>query len=228
MRAMGERGGSRSGGAGGGGVRLDGQEGGRTRELFNAFALNSDEEDESDDEARTEDPGPRKSVQRKRASIEMHEGPFVRLLSLSFSHSSFPCTDASPFPVAARCRSRSSRRPFPPSGLFLCCHPHRRTLPPRRRRAPYPRRARTTSEAGVLGLRKRTVSSAGRRRSSSSTRLRRVGAESIILFQPFLRFLLFLLPSFSSRGSRVGVRGRRHSFADTREGKEKKKERKRG
>jgi kexin len=85
MRSMDGRGGR--GGSGSGGVRLGGGEG-RTRELFNAFALNSDEEDEdgSDGEGRTEDPGPRKSVQRKRASIELQEGPFrdsfVRLYPL--------------------------------------------------------------------------------------------------------------------------------------------------
>ncbi|GAA5868481.1 hypothetical protein JCM8547_006287 [Rhodosporidiobolus lusitaniae] len=54
-----------------GGVRLAGGEGGRTKELFNAFALNSDdEEEESDDEGRA------RGVTRKRASIEMQEGPF--------------------------------------------------------------------------------------------------------------------------------------------------------
>ncbi|BGP13946.1 hypothetical protein JCM10213_005530 [Rhodosporidiobolus nylandii] len=56
-------------GGGGGGVRLAGHESGRTKELFNAFALNSDEEDESEDE------GPGRPV-RKRASIELQEGPF--------------------------------------------------------------------------------------------------------------------------------------------------------
>lgn len=91
MRAM-ERG-SR------GGVRLGGAEGdrqggnGRTRELFNAFALDSDAEDDEDEEedegGRIEDPGPRKSIQRKRASIEMNEGLFVRPVFLPL----FPPSD---------------------------------------------------------------------------------------------------------------------------------------
>ncbi|GAA6016514.1 hypothetical protein JCM10207_002823 [Rhodosporidiobolus poonsookiae] len=57
-------------------VRLQGQEGerGRTRELFNAFALDSDEEEDDEDEARGAER--RGSVTRKRAEIELQEGPF--------------------------------------------------------------------------------------------------------------------------------------------------------
>ncbi|GAA5841986.1 hypothetical protein JCM11251_001437 [Rhodosporidiobolus azoricus] len=59
-------------------VRLGGEEGerrgGRTKELFNAFALDSDEEDEDEDDIG----GRRASGQatRKTAAIELQEGPF--------------------------------------------------------------------------------------------------------------------------------------------------------
>ncbi|GAA5888096.1 hypothetical protein JCM6882_000279 [Rhodosporidiobolus microsporus] len=58
-------------------VRLGGAEGeragggGRTKELFNAFALDSDEDDDED-----EDEGGARTAQRRTAAIELQEGPF--------------------------------------------------------------------------------------------------------------------------------------------------------
>ncbi|GAA5987157.1 hypothetical protein JCM11641_002149 [Rhodosporidiobolus odoratus] len=71
MSAM-ERGRVRlSGGGGGDGAGEEGRRGsGRTRELFNAFALNSDDEDENESDSK------RPPTTRKRASIELQEGPF--------------------------------------------------------------------------------------------------------------------------------------------------------
>ncbi|GAA6027029.1 hypothetical protein JCM8097_006052 [Rhodosporidiobolus ruineniae] len=102
-------------------VRLaggEGERGGRTRELFNAFALDSDDDEEEDD---GENPGPRRSVQRKRAEIELQEGPFRDemddlsdddLPATTGPHGSNPAAARSSEPLTLADQERRAREEF--------------------------------------------------------------------------------------------------------------------